>query len=97
MIRRGRTRQARFHDPNVQVPEYGCFCILYFLLTEMSGSWVRVGSVERTLAQRDTRDMLRMLSKRTMYTTPNERLISTLTRDHNAAVRINESFSASWI
>ena len=41
--------------------------------------------------------MLRMLHDM-MYTIPNERLISTLTRvHHNAAVLVNGSFSASWI
>ena len=53
--------------------------------------------MRRTSAQRDARYMLRILSKRTMYTIPNERLISALTREHKAAVRINGSFSASWI
>ena len=56
-----------------------------------------MGGVRRTSAQRDTRYMLRMLSKRTMYTIPNERLISALTREHKAAVRVNGSFSVSWI
>ena len=32
-----------------------------------------------------------------VYTILNERLISALTREHNAAVRVNGSFSASWI
>ena len=53
--------------------------------------------VRRTSAQRDARYMLHMLSKRTMYTIPNERLIRALTREHNAAVRVNGSFSASCI
>jgi hypothetical protein len=55
------------------------------------------GGVRRTSAQRDARYMLRMLSKRTIYTIPNERLIGPLTREHNAAVRIKGLFSASWI
>jgi hypothetical protein len=35
--------------------------------------------------------MLRVLSKRTLYTTPNERLSSALTSEHNVAVRIKGS------
>ena len=33
----------------------------------------------------------------TMYTIPNERLISTLTRGHNVALQVNGWFSVSWI
>lgn len=41
--------------------------------------------------------MLCMISKRTIYTIPNERFIGPLTREHNAAVPVKGSFSAPWI
>ena len=41
--------------------------------------------------------MLRMVPKRTMYMIPYERLINALTREHNAAVRVNGSDAASCI
>ena len=39
----------------------------------------------------------RVLSKRTIYTIPNEILVSALTREHKAAVRVKGSFYAPWI
>jgi hypothetical protein len=50
-----------------------------------------------TMAERDAWYKMRMLSKRTIYTAPNERLIIALTTEDRAAVRVSGSFSASWI
>jgi hypothetical protein len=36
-------------------------------------------------------------NKNTMYTIPNERLISVPTREHRAAMQLSGSFSVPWI
>ena len=72
------------------------FCASYARKNEW-GLTDELGRVRHTSAQRDARYMLRMLSKRTMYIIPNERLINALTREPNAAVRVKGSLSAASI
>ena len=57
--------------------------------------------VRHTSAQGDVQymecNMLRMLSKRTINIIPNERFISALSREHNAAMQVKGSLFGSWI